>query len=453
MTPPRESAWDSTERDLPAAPSPTASPPPPAAQEIRWLQLAKLRELIRRVADSNPFYSARLGAAGDPLEPASLEDFSARFPLTRKHALIQDQLKHPPYGTNLTHALAEYTRCHQTSGSTGEPLRWLDTPESWRCLLGNWRVIFDAAGVTPEDRLLFAFSFGPFLGFWSAMEAAMQAGWFVFAAGSMTTEARLRVIGEHNITVVCCTPTYALHMGETALARKLDRARESVRLLVVAGEPGGSIPATRDRLSQCWPRARVFDHYGMTEVGPVTYECPVAPGTMHVIESAYLAEIVDAQTGAPLPHGQPGELVLTTLDRVGSPVIRYRTGDLVQARSRGPCACGRHDLALEGGILGRCDDMVVVRGVNVYPSAVEEIVRRCGGVAEYRVNLDCRGALPELSLEIEPLPQCRHPLKLARDVQQALQTALALRIPVRAVEPGSLPRFEMKSRRWIRTYA
>jgi phenylacetate-CoA ligase len=359
-------------------------------------------------------------------------------------------LAHPPYGTNLTYPLEHYTRCHQTSGSTGEPLRWLDTPQSWERLLRNWGQILRAAAVESADRFLFAFSFGPFIGFWSAMESALQARHFCLATGSMTSEARLKAIADHRITVLCSTPTYALHLGEVARSGSIKAALSTVRLILVAGEPGGSLPATRARLAEDWPGARIFDHYGMTEVGPATYECPAEAGVLHVIESAYLAEVVDPQTAEHQPAGQTGELVLTTLDRLGSPVMRYRTGDLVQARPAGRCACGRHDLALAGGILGRSDDMVVVRGVNVFPSAIENIVRSCGGVGEYRVVLDQRNALTEIRLEIERTLDCPAPASLARRLQQLLQSTLSLRVPVDMVPRGTLPRFEMKSKRWVR---
>jgi phenylacetate-CoA ligase len=419
-------------------------------EALRQLQLAKLQRLVATVRRSNRFYVRKLAPLGPEFHPRSLEDFVQRFPLTRKHELMNDQLAHPPYGTNLTHPLDHYTRCHQTSGSTGEPLRWLDTPESWQHLLDNWREIFRAAAVSVSDRFLLAFSFGPFIGFWSAMESALQLGCFCFPGGSMTSEARLKTIADHHITVLCCTPTYALHLGELAVKAGLAAARSSLRLIIVAGEPGGSIPATRARLAQCWPQARLFDHYGMTEVGPVTYECPAEPGLLHVIESTCLAEVIDPHTTQPVRPGQTGELVLTTLDRLGSPVLRYRTGDLVKPRPSGLCACGRFELALEGGILGRCDDMVVVRGVNVFPSAVEEIVRGCGGVTEYRVLVESHASLLELRLEIEPAPDCSNPAEVARRLQKALQDAFSLRVPVQVVPAGHLPRFEMKARRWVR---
>ena len=364
---------------------------------------------------------------------------------------MNDQRDHPPYGTNLTYAPESYLRCHQTSGSTTAPMRWLDTAESWNHIVGNWLEILEVAGVTRQDRFFFAFSFGPFLGFWSALDAAARLGCFMLTGGAMSSLARLQAILDNRITVLCCTPTYAQHLGEVAHKQKLDLTASRVRLIIVAGEAGGSIPATRTRIEDLWPGAMVFDHHGMTEVGPVSYQCPARPGTLHILEASYLPEVLDPATGAAARPGETGELILTTLDRTGSPLVRYRTGDLVKARPRGRCACGRHELALEGGILGRADDMVVVRGVNVFPSLIEEIVRSFPEIVEYRVLLDGRRTLPEVSLEIEPAQDFPNRTALQRRLEQSLQTALSLRIPVRLVPSGSLPRFEMKARRWMRS--
>ena len=184
-----------------------------------------------------------------------------------------------------------------------------------------------------------------------------------------------------------------MRLAEVAATERLDVASLGVKTLVVAGEPGGSIPATRAKLESLWPGARIFDHHGMTEVGPVTHECPAQPGVLHVIESAYLAEVIDPATGKPAASG---ELILTTLTRAGSPLLRYRTGDLVRREGgSAKCECGRSSLRLVGGILGRGDDMVIVRGVNVYPSAVEGILRRFADVAEYQVHVSKTAALCE----------------------------------------------------------
>jgi phenylacetate-CoA ligase len=200
----------------------------------------------------------------------------------------------------------------------------------------------------------------------------------------------------------------------------------------------------------------------MTEVGPVTHECPAQAGLLHVMENGYLAEIINPASGKPVSPGETGELVLTTLLRTGSPLVRYRTGDLVKARlnapvsdapgrvgDAAPCACGRHTLVLEGGILGRADDMVIVRGVNVFPSAVEELLRSCPGLAEYRVTISSSGASTEMSVLLEPQPEMNGKT-LASLAQKKLQNAFALRVPVQVVSPGALPRFEMKAKRWVK---
>jgi phenylacetate-CoA ligase len=252
---------------------------------------------------------------------------------------------------------------------------------------------------------------------------------------------------DNKANVLCCTPTYALRLAEVAAEEKIETQSLGVKTIIVAGEPGGSIPATRAKLESLWPGARIFDHHGMTEVGPVTYECPQRPGLLHVIESAYFAEVIDPATSKPT---ESGELVLTTLNRTGSPLLRYRTGDLVKCTVRSAeCGCGRSELAFVGGILGRVDDMVIVRGVNVYPTAVEQILRAFGDVAEYRATITQKSSLTELQIEIEPTTTCGDTAMLAARVAHAFETALALRVPVSTVAPGTLPRFEMKAKRWI----
>jgi phenylacetate-CoA ligase len=268
--------------------------------------------------------------------------------------------------------------------------------------------------------------------------------------GGMSSAARLRTIFDVGATVLCCTPTYALRLAEVAAEERIDLSRSKVRRIIVAGEPGGSIPAIRSSIEEAWPRASVVDHHGMTETGPVSYGCPARPGVLHVIESAYLAEVIDLDSGRSVLPGAKGELVLTTLGREGSPLLRYRTGDLVERAADALCECGSRDLALPGGILARTDDMVVVRGVNIYPGAVEDVLRAAGGVAEYRVEIHTNRSLAELRIQVEPRLDCADPAALAVRLQAALHAALGLRIPVSSVPAGDLPRFEMKARRWVR---
>jgi phenylacetate-CoA ligase len=423
----------------------------PSRVEIAADQLEQLRTLVTELFPANRFYTSKLNAAGITFDISSLEDFSKRFPFTIKRELVDDQSAHPPFGTNLTYPLERYIRFHQTSGTTGTPLRWLDTQESWEAMVQNWAEILRAAGARTGDRVYFAFSFGPFIGFWLAFESAARIGCLCVPGGGLSSAARLRAIIDNGIDIVCCTPTYALRLAEVAQEEKIDLKTGRVRLLVVAGEPGGSIPMVRARLEGLWRGAKVFDHHGMTEVGPVTYECPRRAGVLHVLETAFYAEVIDVESGQAVEPGGTGELVLTTLGRVGSPLLRYRTGDLVKLQiGDKPCACGRYEMALEGGILGRTDDMVVVRGVNVYPGAVDEIVRKEEDVVEYRVELSVDRAMPEISLQIEPSPQCRDVAALVKNLERSFETALALRVPITTVPFGTLPRPEMKSRRWSR---
>ncbi len=417
--------------------------------DLRAQQAGKLRALLGTLS-SNKFYKSRFKAAG-----IKGSDFSVlsldQLPFVTKAELIADQAKTPPFGTNLTLPVNDYCRFHHSSGSTGAaPLRWLDTPESWEWMVRNWSFVFGAAGLKPKDRVCFAFSFGPFLGFWTAFEAATRIGALCFPAGGMSTTARLRFMLDNGITVVCCTPTYAMRMAETAAEERINISLSPVRMLVVAGEPGGSVPQTRKRIEEAWG-ARCVDHYGMTETGPVSFECEKTPGRMHVIESEFIAECIDSKSGLPVPDGEIGELVLTNLGRTGSPAIRYRTCDLVRltrpSLKGGPCDCGRTFAALDGGILGRTDDMIVVRGVNIYPSAVEEIVRGFA-VAEFRVEVATLRAMSELRIVVEPEPH-EDGAKIAKNVAAELDKRLGIRVAVECVAPGSLPRFEMKARRWI----
>jgi phenylacetate-CoA ligase len=413
-------------------------------------QLQDLRKLLETVAASNRFYAPRLRQAGLDGALRSLDDFFRDMPFTRKEELAADQQDHPPYGTNLTYPLAAYNRFTQTSATNGLPLRWLDTPQSWQWMLDNWKQVLAAAEVVPGDALYFAFSFGPFLGFWTAFEAACQIGCRCLPGGGLSSLGRLQAIRDNAVDVLCCTPTYAVHLGQVAAQQQIDLASLRVRTIIVAGEPGGSVPATREQIEKAWPCASVFDHHGMTEVGPATYQCPGRPCTLMVIESSYIAEVIDPQGEQPVPRGEIGELVLTTLGRVGSPLIRYRTGDLVRENLDIAVSEGRHELALRGGILGRADDMILVRGVNLYPAAVENLMLSLPQVAAYQVEVDNRGPMVELYIRVEPAAAVGDEVDLAGSVQSQFRAAFNLRVPVAVCLPGTISRGEMKSRRWLK---
>jgi phenylacetate-CoA ligase len=295
-------------------------------------------------------------------------------------------------------------------------------------------MIYRAARVSSRDRLLFPFSFGPFIGFWAAFESSAELGCLSLPGGGMTTSARLRFMIENGCTVLCCTPTYALHMAEVAASEGIDLPASPVQKLIVA-------------VSQAWG-ARVYDHSGMTEVGPFGFECDEAPGGMHLLESEFIAEVVDPVSCEPVTEGNEGELVLTNLGRLGSPLIRYRTNDRVRL-TRERCACGRSFARMERGILGRVDDMVVVRGNSVFPAALDEVIWQVDGIAEYRAEVVETDSLSELIIQVEP-KSGRDGQVLSDGVKQAVQDSLNFRAQVSAVAMGSLPRFEMKAKRFTR---
>jgi phenylacetate-CoA ligase len=418
-------------------------------EALAALQGRRLGEVLAIVRGTGSLYARKLERAGVDLDRLALPSDIFKLPLTTKSELVADQREHPPWGTVLTEPLSRYTRYNQTSSTTGEPLRWLDTNESWQWMLECWKAVYRAARVDRSDRILFAFSFGPFLGFWTAFEAGCQIGALCIPAGGMSSETRLGLIDALAPTVVCCTPTYALRLAEVAAEKKraVDLSTSSVRVLIVAGEPGAGIPSTRQRIERAWG-ARVIDHHGLTEVGPVSFECWESPGSLHLNECEYLCEVLDPGSDSPVPDGQRGELVVTNLGRTASPVIRYRTGDLVVRRT-GVCRCGRTLATLDGGILARTDDMIVVRGVNIYPSAVEDVMRRLPQVVEYRATVTAPSPLRELSIEIELAPASPDTTSISMAVQSAFRQWLGLAVAVRSVPSGSLPRFEMKARRFV----
>ena len=410
---------------------------PDALREHQW---RRFQAMARELLGSNAFVRAKWRAAGlaavDDLR--GWDDFG-RLPFTWKREFVEDQAAHPPFGTNLTYPLERYVRVHQTSGTSAEPIRWLETQASWDWWTRCWAFVLRAAGVTPADRVFFPFSFGLFVGFWAGFEGARALGALAISGGGQDSLARLASMDALGATVLVCTPSYALHLAALARERGIDPSAGRVRITVHAGEPGAGIPAVRARIEAQWG-ARAFDHAGMTEVGAYGYECAEQAG-LHVNESEFVAEVVEPATGAP---AREGELVLTNLGRLGAPAIRYRTGDRVRVAAA-PCACGRTFLRLEGGILGRLDDMLIVRGVNVFPAAVEGIVRRFPDVDEFQIEVFRAGELDEVRVLLEAGDPAT-----VRSVQEALHVGLGLRLEVRSVPLRSLPRHELKARRVVR---
>jgi phenylacetate-CoA ligase len=399
---------------------------PAGVDELRSLQLAKLRAGLTQVLATNAFWRSRLHGVSD------WDDFE-RLPLTTKSELIDDQAAHPPFGTNLTHPVDRYVRLHQTSGSSGDqPLRWLDTEESWEWWERIWAEhVYPAAGVEAADRVFFAFSFGPFIGFWSAFGGAQRIGALCVSGGAMTSEQRVRNMLDVGATVLLSTPTYALRLAGVAEDIGVNISAAGIRKTIHAGEPGASIPSTRAAIEAAYS-AEAFDHTGMTELGPTGFSCSARDG-VHLIESEFIFEVAD-----------DGELIATNLGRWGMPLIRYRTGDRVVV-SREACSCGSPFLKIAGGIQGRVDDMFTVRGVNLFPSQVEDIVRRYGNVGEFVIEHRREREMDEVTLLIEAPPSFS-----AERLMADLRQALGVRIECRVVAAGTLARDELKSRRLVR---
>lgn len=415
--------------------------------DLASLQARRLQDLLQRIYRRNAFYTHKLDAAGVDVATLQLPADLSVLPLTTKRELVADQAAHPPWGSALTFPVEQYTRFCQTSSTTGTPLRWIDTNDSWQWMLDCWKAVYRAAHIHPGDRVFFPFSFGPFLGFWAGFEAGAQLGLHVVPGGGMTSEQRLAMMEAVPPTVVCCTPTYALRLAEVAEARTPGwLASAGVRVIIVAGEPGGSITATRRRIEQAW-QARVIDHHGLTEVGPVSFECWESPGFLHLNEGEYICEVLEPDGDRPVADGERGELVITNLGRVAHPVIRYRTGDIV-VRRIDACACGRTYARLEGGVLSRADDMVNVRGVNVFPAAVEAVVREVPAITEFRAVVSRLDALSSLAVQIEVSAGADRDAP-ATLLQARLHQAFGLTVPVTVVDSGTLPRFEVKGRRFV----
>jgi phenylacetate-CoA ligase len=412
------------------------------SEALLTYQWARLEALARAAVPANAFITAQWKRAGlaDLRDFRGWEDFH-RLPLTRKSELMEDQAAHPPFGSNLSYPLERYVRVHQTSGTTGTPLRWLDTQESWAWWARCWTFVLRAAGLGPGDRVFFPFSFGLFVGFWAGFEGARALGALAIPGGGQDSAQRLAAMETLGVTAVCCTPSYALHLAEVARERGVALERLGVRATVHAGEPGAGIPAVRARIEESWG-ARAYDHAGMTEMGAYGFECAAQAG-LHVNESEFIVEVIDPATGR---AADDGELVLSNLGRLGSPLLRYRTGDRVRV-ARTPCECGRTFLRLDGGILGRVDDMLIVRGVNVFPSALEGIVRRFAAVDEFLIEVYRRGHLDEVRLLLEVNGNAA-PVVAA--VQEAVRVDLGIRVEAVPVPQQSLPRYELKARRVVR---
>ena len=412
---------------------------------IEALQIEKFRSMFKKIYGHNRFYTEKFDSAGIDHEAIQNVNDMAQIPLTNKEELIKAQQDKPPFGSNATFPESAYSRFHQTSGTTGKPLRVLDTPESWDWWGRCWGFVLTGAGLTENDRLFVPFSFGPFIGFWAALEGARIINTMMIPGGGRDSLERLHLMKELGVTAICCTPTYALRLAEVAQEAEFDLNEIPLRISILSGEPGANVPATKTRVESVW-NFKSYDHAGASEVGAHSFECEIQPNGTHVNESEFIVEVLNPDTLEPVSEGEQGELIITNLGRIGFPVIRYRTGDLVRLNHE-PCKCGRTFPRFEGGVLGRVDDMVVVRGINVFPSAIENLIRRSDEVEEFRITVSTVKQMGHLSIELD-LKKYADPENAKNDVYQQIRNELSLSSEIKVVPHGSLPRFEMKARRF-----
>jgi phenylacetate-CoA ligase len=423
-------------------------------EDLRALQLVKLQRMVAWAYEKSPFHRTRWEAAAfHPDQLKTLDDLR-RIPFMTREEWMESIGNKPLFGDLPTTDQENAIRCHLTSGTSGRtPIRVLDGMKDWEWIAEMWCYGFWGFGVRPADTVYFAFGYGSFIGFWGAHYACEKIGALVVPGGAQTTEARVRQIVDLGVTTVCSTPTYALRLWQQASEMGIDLAKDSkVDKVILSGEPAGSIPAVKRQLEQAWG-AKCADTAGMTELGTIMiFECDHQPGGTHIIEDHFIEEVIDHESGEPVPYGELGERVVTSFGRGFIPAIRYRTKDMVLKVPYSKCDCGRTGDLYDGGIRGRWDDMKLIRGTNVYPGAVEAIVREYDAIDEFQIYLWRRDDIrDEVTVKVELKPGREGEWE---EIEQKLGTDLAnahegLRFIIERAEPGSLPRFELKARRLV----
>jgi phenylacetate-CoA ligase len=418
-------------------------------EQLRGLQLAKLRHLVARAKAGSPHY-ARTLADVDPERLRTWDDL-ARIPFLTREEWMASQDAHPPYGELPVVGPERAVRVHTTSGTSGRtPLRALDSRKDWSWAADMWCYALWGAGVRPHDVGYVAFGYGTFIGFWGLHYALEKLGALTVPGGAQTTPNRVRQIVDFGATVVASTPTYALRLAQEAAAMGVDLPGGLVHTLILSGEPAGSIPETKALIERLWG-AKAIDTAGMTEVSTIVmFEPGNQPGGCHVIEDHFIEEVVDPITGREVPYGERGERVCTSFGRSTTPLLRYRTADLVVKVPAATAGNGRTFDLYQGGIIGRVDDMKLVRGTNVYPGAVEAIIRGFAGIEEFQIRLEHLDGRDEVILLVECTPTLSADgwSTLAADLGRELADAHeGLRFLLRRAATDELPRFELKAKR------
>ena len=421
-------------------------------EKLEELQLQRFRERMQYVYERSPMYKRKYDKAGiKPADIRTLDDIQS-VPFTIKEELRESQKNHPPWGDFICITPEEGVRVFQTTGTTGIPVRAILNKKDWAVhYYDQFMYFMYGYGIKTSDILFVPFGYGLYIAWWGFQAALEQAGVMIVPGGAQSSQDRVRNVFEWNATVVCGTPTYLLYLGETAGKMGLSLADSKVRIVVVAGEPGANVPATKKAIEELWG-AKSYDDIGSTEITNFGFECVAQKGT-HVLESMFYAECLDPENLKPVQPGEVGELVLSNLCTESMPLLRFRIRDLVRFNKE-TCECGRTFLRLDGGILGRSDDMFQFAGVNIFPSAIENIIRQVEEFSsEYQIVVPQIGSGKHIKIRVEPATAdvSKERMKLA--VKQFIETfkyRITITPDVEIVEIGKLPRFELKAKRLIR---
>ena len=423
-------------------------------EELQALQLLKLRRMCDWAYANSPFHRRNFDAAGFHPEQLKTLDDIRRIPFMTREDWMESIFETPMFGDLTTTDHNHAIRYHLTSGTSGRtPIRVLDSTKDWDWIAEMWCYGLWGFGVRPEDSVYFAFGYGSFIGFWGAHYCCEKIGALVIPGGAQTTEARVKQIVEMGVTTVCSTPTYALTLWQKAREMGIDLAKDSkVNKLICSGEPAGSIPAVKRQLEEAWG-AKCGDTAGMTELGTIMiFECSHQPGGTHIIEDHFIEEVLNPETGEPVGYGELGERVVTSFGRGFIPAIRYRTKDMVMKVPASTCTCGRTWDIYDGGIRGRWDDMKLIRGTNVYPRAVESIVREYAAIDEFQIYIWRKDTLTdEITIKVEVKPGFESEWEnlhrgLTKDLANSHE---GLRFNIERVDYGVLPHFELKAKRLV----
>ncbi len=421
-------------------------------EKIQALQLKKFRRIVAWSYNNSPFYRRLYQDAG--LEPGDVKSFEdiRKVPKIEKGMMREVQQREPfPYGDMLAVPLEQVTVFRQTSGTTGTPVYQADTWQDWEWWSECWCYILYAQGYRDTDRVFIPFGYNIFVAFWAGHYAAEKLGCEVVPGGVLDTQARILKMQELRCTAFMATPTYVLGMADAARNKLgIDLGEDLyIRRITCAGEPGASIPTTKKRMEDAWG-AKVYDHIGATEIGAWGSECTEQPGGLHVNEAFFLVEIEDLDTGESITEpGKEGKMVITALDRIAKPCIRFDSKDVIRWADH-QCDCGRSFRLIDGGVVGRADDIIKVKGVLLAPTAVEEVVRSISELGdEYEVIVSKKGDVDNILLKVEILPgkdgEQESILSRLKD-QLRVKTNLGYRIEVHPY--GSLPRYEVKAKRF-----